>query len=217
MSRSMNPHKVWLFALILSLGLAEASAVQLGNRTADEWIGMLGRDERVAGLKIEEVVAYLKLEPGDRVADIGAGTGVFSGPLARAVAPNGTLFAVEIDQDLLDHISKQARKEDVKNIQTVLGKFEDPNLPSRELDLAFFHLVIHHIEHRVVYLKKLASYLKPAGRIVVIDRIEGHKDQPEMQVTLEEVKQWMAAAGFHLAEEIDLFEGKFFAVFARHP
>ena len=77
--------------------------------------------------------------------------------------------------------------------------------------------VIHHIEHRVVYLKTLASYLKPDGRIVVIDRIEGHEDQPEMQVTLEEVKQWMAVAGFHLAEEVDLFEDKFFAVFARTP
>jgi precorrin-6B methylase 2 len=213
----MNLHKVWFCALIISVGLAEASAVQLGSRSADEWIETLCRDERVAGLKIEEVVARLKLKPGDMVADIGAGTGVFSGPLAGAVAPNGTLFAVEIDQDLLDYISEQARKEDVKNIQTVLGKFEDPNLPSREVDLAFFHLVIHHIEHRVVYLKTLASYLKPDGRIVVIDRIEGHKDQPEMQVTLEEVKQWMAAAGFDLAEEVDLFEDKFFAVFARNP
>jgi ubiquinone/menaquinone biosynthesis C-methylase UbiE len=199
------------------VGLAEASAVQLGSRSADEWIETLGRNERVAGLKIEEVVASLKLKPGDIVADIGAGTGVFSGPLARAVAPNGTLFAVEIDQALLDYISEQARKENVKNIQTVLGKLEDPNLPSREVDLAFFHLVIHHIEHRVVYLKTLASYLKPDGRIVVIDRIGGHKDQPEMQVTLEEVKQWMAAAGFRLAEEVDLFEDKFFAVFARNP
>ena len=217
MSHLMNLPKVWFCGLAISLGLAEASAVQLGSRSADEWVERLDRTERVAGMKIEEVVARLKLKPGDRVADIGAGTGVFSGPLARAVAPNGTLFAVEIDQALLDHIGERAKQEDVKNIRTVLGKFEDPNLPSREVDLAFFHLVLHHIEHRGAYLKTLASYLKPDGRMVVIDQIDGHKDQPEMQMTLEEVKQGMATAGFHLVEEFDLFEDKFFAVFAQNP
>jgi len=207
--------------LVLLVGLAEAPASQLGNRSADEWITILDREQRVSGLKIEEVVSRLKLRPGDVVADIGAGSGVFTGPLAQAVAPTGTLLAVDIDQGLLDHIAQRARQEKVTNIQPVLGEFDDPNLPSR-IDVAFFHDVLHHIEHRQAYLKKLATYLEPDGRVVVIDLIfdrpDGpHRNQPEMHITQEQVRRWMAAAGFPVMQEIDLFEDKFFVVFRRNP
>jgi len=213
--------KVGLLGLLALLGgLSEASA-QLGSRSADDWAAVLDREQRVSGLKIEEVVSRLKLKPGDVVADIGAGTGVFSGPLAQAVAPTGTLLAVDIDQGLLDHIVQRAKQEKVANIQPVLGEFDDPNLPTR-VDVAFFHDVLHHIEHRQVYLKKLATYLEPDGRVVVIDLIfdrpDGpHRNQPEMHITQEQVRIWMAAAGFPVMQEIDLFDDKFFVVFRRNP
>ena len=204
--------------LVLVVGLSEAPA-QLGSRSADDWATVLDREQRVSGLKIEEVVSRLKLKPGDVVADIGAGTGVFSGPLAQAVAPTGTLLAVDIDQGLLDHIAQRAREEKVTNIQPVLGEFEDPNLPT-PVDVAFFHDVLHHIEKRQAYLKALATYVKPDGRVVVIDmffdRPDGpHRNQPEMHITQEQVRRWMADAGFPVMQEIDLFEEKFFVVFSR--
>jgi ubiquinone/menaquinone biosynthesis C-methylase UbiE len=204
--------------LVLVAGLSEASA-QLGSRSADDWATVLDREQRVSGLKIEEVVSRLKLKSGDVVADIGAGTGVFSGPLAQAVAPTGTLLAVDVDQGLLDYITERARQEKVTNIQPVLGEFEDPNLPT-PVDLAFFHDVLHHIEKRQAYLQTLATYVKPDGRVVVIDLIfdrpDGpHRDQPEMHITQEQVRIWMAAAGFPVMQEIDLFDEKFFVVFSR--
>jgi len=206
--------------LVLLASLSEAPA-QLGSRSADEWANVLDREQRVSGLKIEEVVSRLKLKPGDVVADIGAGTGVFSGPLAQAVAPTGTLLAVDIDQGLLDYIAQRAKEENIKNIQPILGEFDDPNLPTR-VDVAFFHDVLHHIEHRQVYLKKLATYLEPDGRVVIIDLIfdrpDGpHRNQPEMQITQEQVRRWMVAAGFPVMQEIDLFDDKFFVVFRRYP
>ena len=220
--RRMNQNRVgWLGVFLMVLGLTQVAALQLGLRTADEWAEILERDQRVSGLKIEEVVARLGIKSGDQVADIGAGTGVFSGPLAQAVAPGGTLYAVEIDQELLDYVNDRAGRENLTNITTVLGEFQDPNLPSRELDLIFFHDVLHHIENRQQYLQVTASYLKPGGRIVVIDMIKGHpeaghRDQPEMQISPDDVKQWMEAAGLRLVEEVDdLFENKFFVAYER--
>jgi ubiquinone/menaquinone biosynthesis C-methylase UbiE len=208
-----------LLGLLVSwAGLSEAPA-QLGGRSAEDWATVLDREQRVSGLKIQEVVSRLKLNSGDVVADIGAGTGVFSGPLAQAVAPAGTLLAVDIDQGLLDHITERARQERVSNIQTVLGEFEDPNLPT-QVDVAFFHDVLHHIEKRQAYLKTLATYVKPNGRVVVIDLIfdrpDGpHQNQPEMHITQEQVRRWMAAAGFPVMRTINLFDDKFFSVFSR--
>ena len=100
-----------------------------------------------------------------------------------------------------------------------MGEFEDPKLPGREFDLIFFHDVLHHIEKRQEYLQVTASYLKPGGRIVVIDMIKGHpeaghRNQPEMQISPDDVKQWMSAAGLRLVEQVDdLFENKFFVAY----
>ena len=202
---------------VLLIGTVEIRGLQLGSRSADEWIERLERPERVENLKIDDVISRLELKPGDVVTDLGAGTGVFSRPLARAVGTTGKVLAVEIDQALLDHISQQAQEENLKNIEPVRGEFEDPKLPRRDVDLAFFHDVLHHIEKREVYLRALSSYLKPTARIVVIDMIEGHRDDLEMQITQEQVTQWMASVGFQLVEEVKLFEDKFFVIFSRNP
>ena len=192
------------------------SALQLGSKPAKEWIKSLERSERLAKLKADEIMARLELKPGDLVADIGAGSGVYSWPLARAVAPGGTLYAVEVDKGFLDFIREGAQKRGLDNVFPVLGEFTDPKLPVRNLDLAYFHNVLHHIEGRQAYLQTLSGYLKPNARIVIIDLIEGHKE-PEMKMTLDQVKDWMAAIGFRMTGEYSVFEDRFFAVFSRGP
>jgi ubiquinone/menaquinone biosynthesis C-methylase UbiE len=100
----------------------------------------------------------------------------------------------------------------------VLGKFTDPSLPVRNVDLAFINDVLHHIEDRATYLKNLATYIKPTGRIAVIDfrpGMGGHLNQPELRITKEQTDAWMAAAGLKPAEDIDLFSDKWFVVYAR--
>jgi ubiquinone/menaquinone biosynthesis C-methylase UbiE len=201
-----------------SLWGAPGAALQLGSRTAEEWIKTLESPQRIAGLKIPEVIAKLRLAPGQIVADIGAGTGLFEGALSAAVAPGGTVYAVDVDQGLLDHIAGRARDLQVSNVRVVLGRFTDPNLPVRTVDVAFINDVLHHIQDRATYLKNLAGYMKPTGRIAVIDfRPDqgGHRNQPEQQITKEQTAEWMAAAGFKPSEEVELFTDKWFVIYSR--
>ena len=213
----------WRYAAILAvaaliLAIPETAAGQLGLRPAEQWIEILERPERVKGLRIEKVIDRLRLEPESVVADIGAGTGVFSLPLASALSPAGKLYAVEVDQGLVDHIAERARNAGATNLVPVLGEFGDPALPKRDLDLAFFHDVLHHVEDRLAYLKNLARYLKPDGRIAVIERTGVHRrrDQRHMQMTKDEVTGWMEDAGFEPAEEYFMFgDQKWFVVYSR--
>ena len=220
MSQKHPARALFLITLLTLVGAVDASA-QLGSRETKEWIQNLDRPERIAGLKIDEVLAVLKLKPGDNVADIGAGTGAFSLPFAKTVAPSGKVYAVDIDPGLLDYIAQKAKKENVANIQTVKGEFSDPKLPNHDVDLAFFHDVLHHIQNRQAYLKALGTYIKPTGRIALIemnrdDPKTPHRNNPEMLVSKDEVKSWMAAAGFYPGEEYDVYGNpKWFIIYVR--
>ena len=166
----------------------------------------------------DEVVAALKLQQGQTVADIGAGSGLLEVPLAKAVGPRGHVYAVEIDAGFFPEIRKRTAAAQVTNVETVLGKFTDPALPVKSIDVAIFHDVIHHVENRPAYIKELAGYLAPAGRIVVIDYEGGkgpHREQPELEVTREQLTGWMRNAGFAQAEDVKMFPDKYFLAFAR--
>jgi ubiquinone/menaquinone biosynthesis C-methylase UbiE len=214
-----------MVCLLVSTGLLAGAAnaeAQLAARETDEWIKTLERPERVSGQKVDQVISRLNLKPGMVVADIGAGAGLFSLPIGRAVAPGGKVYAVDIQQGLLDHINQRAKEQKLTDIQTVLGGFDDPKLPARDVDLAFINDVLHHIEHRAEYLKALASYLKPTSRVAIIEMNKNdpntpHKDNPELLVSREEMDQWMAAAGLRPVQEYnDLFPGaKWFIIYGR--
>jgi ubiquinone/menaquinone biosynthesis C-methylase UbiE len=213
--------KSHLLPVLLVAG-ATVSQAQLAPRKAEEWITTLEGPQRVASQKVDQVLSKLSLKPGMVVADIGAGSGLFSRPLATAVAPSGKVYAVDIQQDLLDHINQRDKEENIRNIQTVLGEYDDPKLPTRDVDLAFINDVLHHIQHRAVYLKALGTYIKPNGRIAIIEMNKDdpntpHRNQPELLVSRAEILQWMSDAGFKLAEEhADLFPGtKWFLVFRK--
>ncbi len=206
------------WAMFIALGHAPA---QLASRETQEWIKNLERPERIAGLKIDEVLAVLKLKPGDNVADIGAGAGAFALPFAKTVAPSGKVYAVDIDAGLLDYIADKAKNQNLSNVHPVKGEFSDPKIPARDVDTAFFHDVFHHIENRQAYLKALATYIKPTGRIALIemnkdDSKTPHRNNPELQLSKEQVQEWMAAAGFYPAQEYDVYGmPKWFIIYTR--
>ena len=207
---------------VLALGLIAAAGQvasgQLSSRPVPDWIERLERPDRIAGLKIDYIIQQLRLKPGDVVADMGAGPGVLSLPMAKAVGPNGKVYAVDIDQGFVDHINMRAKEQNVKNVVAVLGTFTDPALPAKDVDVALFHDVLHHIDKRAEYLKATASYIKPNGRIAIIDLPSNgsHKDDPALIVTKDQAKGWLAGGGFKPVQEFDgLTEGKWFVVYGR--
>jgi ubiquinone/menaquinone biosynthesis C-methylase UbiE len=197
---------------LLAIGSTTASA-QLAQSPAQKYIDAMNRPDRE--LKVDEVIARLKLKPGDMVADIGSGSGSFSIPMAKAIAPKGILYAVDIDQKMLDYVADRAKKEGVSNLRTVLGEYDDPKLPVKDVDVAYFHRVLHMIEHRQVYLDATAKYLKPDGRVVVIDR--NPEDSPDswMWLRQSDVDTWMSAIGFYPAEKFAVFDDRYFVSYQR--
>lgn len=197
----------------MAFGVVGISALQLQQRPAEDYIERMERPARV--VKVNEVIEKLELKPGDIVADIGSGAGTFSIPMAKAIAPNGILYAVDIDQKILDYVAEKAKKEGVTNLRTVLGEYEDPKLPANNVDVAFYHRVLHMIEKRQAHLNNTAKYLEPDGRIVVIDK--NRLDSPDswMWLNQSDVDTWMAALSFYPAQTFAVFDDRYFVVYQR--
>jgi ubiquinone/menaquinone biosynthesis C-methylase UbiE len=207
-----------LSSLALLAVLGTAASAQLASRPVEDWIKVLETPERLASLKIDDVVASLRLAPGDVVADLGAGSGPFDVPFAKAVGPKGKVYAVDIDRNFFPHIEAKAKAANVSNVVTVLGGANDPQLPVTNVDLAFINDVLHHIENRAAYLKNVSKYLKPTSRIVVIEFIpeqSPHKDQPALLVSKEQAATWLADAGFKPIADVPLFSDKWFVVYGK--
>ena len=211
-------HKTTFAAVLLASGaLAAPAYAQLASRPAAEWKATLEAPTRVEGLKIEQIVTALKLKSGDVVADLGAGTGLFEAQLAYAIG-RGRVYAVEIDTGFLDEIDRKVDELHIANIETVLGTPVDPRLPTRAVDLALMHDVLHHVEQRPAYLKAVAQYMKPTGRIAVVEfhpKDSPHKAEPSLVVSKEQAAGWMAEAGFVPAEDVQLFPDKWFVIYKR--
>jgi len=177
------------------------------------WIERLERPDRIPGLRIDDVIRALELKDGDVIADIGAGPAAFTIPFARAVGPSGRALAVDLWPELMDYINERAQKEGVTNIETILADPDDPHLPPGQIDIAYFHDVFHNVPDRQAYLERLASYMKPDGRIAIIeqefdDPIAKKWDVPENRITRDQVRAWMSTIGFQMVDEFDLFQGE---------
>jgi ubiquinone/menaquinone biosynthesis C-methylase UbiE len=210
-------HLVLIASAAALLAPAGASG-QLASRPAAEWIKMLDSPERIAGLQIDEILSKLPLKSGDVVADLGAGTAAFSLPLARAVGGGGRVYAVEVEQGLVDYMRDKAEAQKVTNLTPVLGRFTDPALPTRDVDLAFFHDALHHIADRTGYLAALVTYLKPTARVAIVemDPVTGpHRNDPTLQITKDQLNTWMATLGYEPQQTVDISGTKWLAVYAR--
>jgi ubiquinone/menaquinone biosynthesis C-methylase UbiE len=163
----------------------------------------------------EQVVEALSLEPGDRVADLGAGGGYFTFRLADAVGAKGRVYAVDVDEGMIDHLREQAEKEDRGNVAVVLAEYDDPLLPEAGVDLIFTCNTYHHIEDRTAYFARAKRSLAAEGRVAIVE----YKPRGWFQkifphaTSAEAIRTEMEAAGYRLAREHDFLERQHFMVF----
>jgi ubiquinone/menaquinone biosynthesis C-methylase UbiE len=184
-----------------------------------EWLERHGRaeDERP-----EVVLAAMHLKDGDAVAEIGAGTGFFSRRLARAVAPTGTVYAEDIQPEMLDMVRKYAADEGIANIVPVLGNETDPALPAGRMDWILLVDVYHEFQEPAPMLAKIRQALKPGGRVALVEyRAEDDSAahiSPAHRMSVAQVLREWTPAGFELAERIETLPSQHLFVFtSRRP
>ena len=163
----------------------------------DELVAHFEDPSRAKWQKPEMVVASLGPLEGKTVADIGAGTGYFSFPIAKKAAK---VIAIDIDKRFLDYIDHKKQTQKIgANIETRLTAPDSPGLKPGEADMVLIVDTYHHIENRIEYFKKLKKDLAKGGALVIIDfKKEQTPAGPpvELRLAQEQVKSELRSAGF---------------------
>jgi ubiquinone/menaquinone biosynthesis C-methylase UbiE len=199
-------------AALLSLGLAGCNGFAKLDYTH------FGRD---TWQRPEDVVHALGVRPGDRVADIGAGTGYFVPHLSEAVGTSGRVYAVEVEPDVSRELEERYAGEDA-NVEVILGQYDDPLLPDGSIDVVLLVNTYHHVEERPDYFARLRADLSPDGRVAIIDPdaemtgILGLFVEDGHESRAGDVDEEMRAAGYRRVESFDMLAIQIFEVFTPH-
>jgi arsenite methyltransferase len=213
---------VSLLPLLLFSALAAAQQTSMPPKSEDrplkDRIASMERPQRDAWMKPDEVVKALDLKNGEVVADIGAGSGYFSRRFARAVAPDGKVYAVDIAADILAYLKERAEKENLRDLVTVVSRPDDPMLSANSVDLAFFCDTTHHIEDRVNFYRALFPAVRVHGRMAIVDYPPDsphapHK--PEQLVPRSQVISEAEEAGFKYVKEFKFLPYNYFLIFEK--
>ena len=200
-----NPSKTLAFAVatVLLAGCAYLKQCAYEGVNRDEW------------QQPQKVLGALNIRPGDQVADLGSGSGYFTFKFAEAVGPTGRVYAVDIDRDMVELIANRARQGNASNVDAILARPDDPLLPQAGIDLIFSSNTYHHIENRVVYFSNLRKYLRPGGRVAIIDfdRRAWLEGLLRHYTPSEFIKREMEQAGYSLQRELGFLDRQSFLIF----
>ncbi len=141
-------------------------------------IGWLERDAREREEAPSRAIALLDLAPDTVIADIGAGSGYYSFRIAPLV-PDGEVIAVDIQQEMLDHLKSESQKLEIANVRPHLGTIESLELPEDSLDAALMVDAYHEFSHPAEMLRSLHTALKPGGKIYLL---EYRAEDPEVPI-----------------------------------
>lgn len=223
-------HFVWLCWLLVALVLGPLQAEEnaapginrhYANPDFEQWRGTFEQSGREVYVRRMDILAASALRPGMAVADIGAGSGLFTLLFAREVGAQGRVYAVDIAPEFVAGIEARARAEGHRNVIGVVSEQRSTRLAPNTIDLAFVCDTYHHFEYPQTLLASIHQALRPGGRLIIIDFrreagfsspwVMGHVRAGEAQV-IEEV----TAAGFTLSARPDLLRSNYFLTFTKH-
>lgn len=190
----------------------------------DEWVERFEGESRAVYAQRSAIVASLGLAPGDRIADIGAGTGFFTALFDEAVGPSGGVFAVEISPGFLAHLRERAVREGLASVRVVEANDRSVALPKDSIDVAFLCDVYHHFEFPEQTLASIRRALRPGGTLVLIDfeRIPGKTSDyllKHVRAGRDVFSDEIIQAGFRFRDEVVLpgLEDNYVLRFVRTP
>lgn len=215
---------ILFFAAPLSLGQEQSVHPGINDSfrdpDVDRYITMFEGESRAIYKHRFDILEALALKPGQDVADIGAGTGFFSLMFAEAVEPKGTVFAVDIAENFIDHIKSNSKEHGIKNVKPVLCTDRDTKLKKNSVDVVFICDTYHHFEYPFDTMASIHRALRPGGKLMIVDfeRVKGvHSDWTLDHVrcgkgtVTDEVKD----SGFDFVEEIPMMEDQYVLVFRK--
>ena len=178
----------------------------------------LERRERELEENPDLAMRLIRVARGSTVADVGAGSGYFTIRLAKAVGTEGKVYAVDIQQGMLDLLQRAVTKEKLTNVTPVLGAADDPRLPAASLDLVLMVDVYHELSSPQTTLGHLKNALKPGGRLVLLEYRAEDPDVPilpEHKMTKAMVKLEIEHEGFRQQRVYDDLPRQHLIVFTR--
>jgi ubiquinone/menaquinone biosynthesis C-methylase UbiE len=181
-------------------------------------LGLLEAPDRDQWQRPDRIMDALAIADASRVADVGAGSGWFTIRLARRVGPQGLVYAEDVQQEMLNAISRRVQREGLANVRPVLGRGSDPRLPAGSLDAVLIVDAYHEFEDRVALLANVAEALKPQGKVGVIDfRVEGGGPGPDLdeRVNPDVVMADARSAGLRVVANETFLPYQYFLIFAK--
>ena len=214
--------------IVLSAGVlpAQKQSVKPGinqqfeNPQVDQFVERFEREGREVYDKRNDVVAACGVKEGMALADVGAGTGLYTRIFAAKTGPAGRVYAVDIAPKFIDHVTKTCREANLKNVVGIVCKADSAELPADSVDLVFICDTYHHFEFPQSTMRSIHAALRPGGVICLVDfeRIEGVSSDwilGHVRAGKQVVRKEIEDAGFELVDEVKLFKDNYFLKFRK--
>lgn len=191
------------------------------NPNAKQFVERFETESREVFAKRQEIADACPIKPGQTVADIGAGTGLFTRIFSEKVGPEGKVIAVDIAKNFLEHIEKVSGDLGQKNVSTQLCTADSTGLTANTVDVAYICDVYHHFEFPEKSMKSLFNAMKPGGKVVLVEfhRIEGKSSEfslNHVRAGQEVFEAEIARVGFKKVKEVpDLLKENYMVIFEK--
>ena len=157
----------------------------------------------------DDIVKTMELKAGDRIVDVGAGTGLYLVPFAEAVGESGLVYAADISPRFIDHLGARKVEENLTNVRVHASSEASIDLPEGSIDAAYVCDTYHHFEYHRAMLASLHSSLTSGGKLIIVDfnRIEGKSREwimGHVRAGKDQVRAEVEEAGFKFVEEVTL-------------